>query len=168
MVLQVALGGGSVWFNGRLFGGNPRAKMLWKYHRCVVHGESVFIRGALRLGPVFAYFVQAFWVSPLAAVPVRCTLGWSMVKLVDGTQLVRAALVGVHDCSDCVIGGGVCPSEVSSLRSSVLHLGCLATQSAPKNFAGHPRCSSSSCGECTTSNARRCGATGFSIPCYAR
>ncbi|OBZ75657.1 hypothetical protein A0H81_04475 [Grifola frondosa] len=33
MVMQVALGGGSVWFDGRLLGGNPKAKMIWKYHR---------------------------------------------------------------------------------------------------------------------------------------
>lgn len=33
MVVQILLGGGSVWFNGRIFGGNPRAKLVWKYHR---------------------------------------------------------------------------------------------------------------------------------------
>ncbi|THH32984.1 hypothetical protein EUX98_g1177 [Antrodiella citrinella] len=32
-ILQVLLGGGSVWFGGRAFGGNPRAKLVWKYHR---------------------------------------------------------------------------------------------------------------------------------------
>lgn len=32
MVVQMAVGGGSVWFGGRLFGG-PKAKLLWKYHR---------------------------------------------------------------------------------------------------------------------------------------
>ncbi|KAH8108155.1 hypothetical protein BXZ70DRAFT_914431 [Cristinia sonorae] len=32
-VFQVLLGGGSVWFNGRAFGGNPKAKQVWKYHR---------------------------------------------------------------------------------------------------------------------------------------
>ncbi|KZT74199.1 hypothetical protein DAEQUDRAFT_721082 [Daedalea quercina L-15889] len=33
IVFQVFLGIGSVWFDGRLFGGNPRAKLVWKYHR---------------------------------------------------------------------------------------------------------------------------------------
>ncbi|KZT03516.1 uncharacterized protein LAESUDRAFT_729101 [Laetiporus sulphureus 93-53] len=33
LLLQVLLGGGSVWFNGRLVGGNHRAKLVWKYHR---------------------------------------------------------------------------------------------------------------------------------------
>ncbi|KAI0797840.1 hypothetical protein C8Q75DRAFT_801754 [Abortiporus biennis] len=32
-LFQVGLGAGSVWFNGRLFGGNPKAKLVWKYHR---------------------------------------------------------------------------------------------------------------------------------------
>ena len=36
MTVQLILGGGSVWFNGALFGGNPKAKLVWKYHRCVV------------------------------------------------------------------------------------------------------------------------------------
>ncbi|OSD01668.1 hypothetical protein PYCCODRAFT_1412440 [Trametes coccinea BRFM310] len=33
MVVQIILGAGSVWFGGRLFGGNPKAKLVWKYHR---------------------------------------------------------------------------------------------------------------------------------------
>jgi len=32
-LFQVILGGGSVWNNGQLFGGNPKAKLVWKYHR---------------------------------------------------------------------------------------------------------------------------------------
>ncbi|KAI0670534.1 hypothetical protein C8Q78DRAFT_1036720 [Trametes maxima] len=33
MVVQIAVGAGSVWFGGRLFGGNPKARLVWKYHR---------------------------------------------------------------------------------------------------------------------------------------
>ncbi|KII88731.1 hypothetical protein PLICRDRAFT_41950 [Plicaturopsis crispa FD-325 SS-3] len=33
IILQVALGGGSVWFDGAAFGGGAKAKALWKYHR---------------------------------------------------------------------------------------------------------------------------------------
>jgi len=33
MIVQILLGGLSVWFNGRAFGGNPKAKGVWKYHR---------------------------------------------------------------------------------------------------------------------------------------
>ncbi|EEB93168.1 hypothetical protein MPER_08220, partial [Moniliophthora perniciosa FA553] len=31
--VQIAIGGGSVWFNGAAFGGGVKAKALWKYHR---------------------------------------------------------------------------------------------------------------------------------------
>lgn len=33
MVIHVLIGGGSVWFDGRLLGGSSRAKRAWKYHR---------------------------------------------------------------------------------------------------------------------------------------
>jgi len=33
LVIQVAVGGGSVWFDGAAFGGGMKAKSLWKYHR---------------------------------------------------------------------------------------------------------------------------------------
>ncbi|CCM03861.1 uncharacterized protein FIBRA_06011 [Fibroporia radiculosa] len=33
IITQAFIGGGSVWFGGRLFGGNPQAKLVWKYHR---------------------------------------------------------------------------------------------------------------------------------------
>ena len=42
IVIQIILGIGSVWFDGRLFGGNPRAKLVWKYHRyAVIHVVSL-------------------------------------------------------------------------------------------------------------------------------
>jgi len=33
MLFQVFIGGGSVWFGGKLFGGGMKAKAVWKYHR---------------------------------------------------------------------------------------------------------------------------------------
>lgn len=33
ILFQVFVGAGSVWFDGRLFGGGMKAKMVWKYHR---------------------------------------------------------------------------------------------------------------------------------------
>ncbi|KAJ7168147.1 hypothetical protein C8R43DRAFT_983225 [Mycena crocata] len=33
IVIQVLLGGGSVWFGGVAFGGGAKAKAVWKYHR---------------------------------------------------------------------------------------------------------------------------------------
>ncbi|KAF4578588.1 hypothetical protein EYR40_001257 [Pleurotus pulmonarius] len=33
IIFQVLLGGGSVWFGGKAFGGGMKAKLLWRYHR---------------------------------------------------------------------------------------------------------------------------------------
>lgn len=41
LVVQVALGGASVWFDGRAFGGGLKAKRVWKYHR--ISGYILFI-----------------------------------------------------------------------------------------------------------------------------
>lgn len=84
LVIQVAVGGGSVWFGGRLFGGNPKAKLVWKYHR--LSGYLLFPLFLLvaHLGGAWSswstgassYFIRllAFTISPivlLAAILVR-------------------------------------------------------------------------------------------------
>jgi len=33
ILFQVIIGAGSVWFDGKLFGGGMKAKSIWKYHR---------------------------------------------------------------------------------------------------------------------------------------
>jgi len=33
MIVQISIGGGSVWFGGAAFGGGLKAKLVWKYHR---------------------------------------------------------------------------------------------------------------------------------------
>jgi len=33
IIIQIGLGGSSVWFGGAVFGGGAKAKALWKYHR---------------------------------------------------------------------------------------------------------------------------------------
>lgn len=33
MLIQILLGGLSVWFGGRAFGGGAKAKTVWRYHR---------------------------------------------------------------------------------------------------------------------------------------
>lgn len=78
MVLQIALGGGSVWFNGKLFGGNPKAKNVWKYHR--VSGYALFplfvftaflggaFSGWSEKHSVFIVRLLAFWVAPAALI----------------------------------------------------------------------------------------------------
>ncbi|KAI0747970.1 hypothetical protein C8Q80DRAFT_1169371 [Daedaleopsis nitida] len=84
MVAQVIIGGGSVWFNGKLFGGNPKAKLLWKYHRLSGYLLFPLFLLAAYLGGAWsswseknsAYVVRllAFTLSPivlLGAVLVR-------------------------------------------------------------------------------------------------
>ncbi|KAL0947339.1 hypothetical protein HGRIS_013458 [Hohenbuehelia grisea] len=58
ILLQVALGGGSVWFKGVAFGGGAKAKAVWKYHR--LSGYLLFplllfvgYLGAVILGAVY-------------------------------------------------------------------------------------------------------------------
>ncbi|KAJ4501836.1 hypothetical protein C8R41DRAFT_892397 [Lentinula lateritia] len=33
IVIQILIGGGSIWFGGKAFGGGMKAKSVWKYHR---------------------------------------------------------------------------------------------------------------------------------------
>ncbi|KAI0374731.1 hypothetical protein BV20DRAFT_387850 [Pilatotrama ljubarskyi] len=84
MVVQIILGGGSVWFGGRLFGGNPRAKLVWKYHRLSGYLLFPLFLLAAHLGGAWStwsnnnspYVVRllAYTISPivlLAAILVR-------------------------------------------------------------------------------------------------
>lgn len=58
LVAQVVLGGGSVWFNGRLFGGNPKAKSIWKYHRVVGYVTFFMLLLTLHLGGAWSSWSQ--------------------------------------------------------------------------------------------------------------
>lgn len=33
ILIQIGVGGGSVWFGGVAFGGGMKAKLVWRYHR---------------------------------------------------------------------------------------------------------------------------------------
>ena len=54
LVAQVVVGGGSVWFGGKLFGGGRKAKLLWKYHRCVAMSMTSFSHSPLAAALPFA------------------------------------------------------------------------------------------------------------------
>ncbi|KAI0094047.1 hypothetical protein BDY19DRAFT_989563 [Irpex rosettiformis] len=58
LLVQVILGGGSVWFNGVLFGGNPRAKLAWKYHRAVGYATFTSLLVTLHLGGAWSNFAN--------------------------------------------------------------------------------------------------------------
>lgn len=56
LMVQVALGGGSVWFNGRLFGGNPKAKSVWKYHRAIGYTTYLLLLLTFHLGGAWSHW----------------------------------------------------------------------------------------------------------------
>jgi len=86
IVAQVLVGGGSVWFDGRLFGGNPRAKLVWKYHRL-----SGYVLFPLLL--LTAHFGGGWsdWTNENSAYILRL-LGYTVAPLV----LLIAVLVRVR------------------------------------------------------------------------
>lgn len=64
MVVQIVLGGGSVWFDGALFGGNPKAKLVWKYHRAVGYTAFSLCLITAHLGGAWSNFAvnNSWWV----------------------------------------------------------------------------------------------------------
>ncbi|GBE82380.1 hypothetical protein BKA93DRAFT_760707 [Sparassis latifolia] len=58
MLVQIAVGGGSVWANGKLFGGNPRARRVWKYHRLSGYVLFVLLLVTAHLGGTWSDFAQ--------------------------------------------------------------------------------------------------------------
>lgn len=75
LLFQVALGGGSVWFNGAAFGGGAKAKSVWKYHR---------------LGPLSCFWstpiddhlsIQTLRIPSLSLIIAHCTSWRQLVRL---------------------------------------------------------------------------------------
>ncbi|KAJ7074219.1 hypothetical protein C8F01DRAFT_1010481 [Mycena amicta] len=50
IIVQVLLGGGSVWFGGAAFGGGSKAKAVWKYHRLSGYLLFVLLMSTAHLG----------------------------------------------------------------------------------------------------------------------
>jgi len=69
MVIQIVLGGGSVWFDGRLFGGNPRAKLVWKYHRAVGYASFSLCMITMHLGGAWSNWAaeHIWWIARVVA-----------------------------------------------------------------------------------------------------
>lgn len=116
MLVQVALGGGSVWLNGRLFGGNPRAKHVWKYHRYAI--STRLLRGPLHDHIFFFVAYQVVWVPAIPhavdhGAPRRC-----VVELGNRTHRARCQRTCVH-CRACRAADSCArPSEASVLALS--------------------------------------------------
>jgi cytochrome b-561 domain containing protein 2 len=56
LAVQAIVGGGSVWFNGAMFGGNPQAKLVWKYHRLVGYVTYTLFLFTLYLGGAWSHW----------------------------------------------------------------------------------------------------------------
>jgi hypothetical protein len=72
MILQILLGGGSVWFGGKFFGRNPKA--VYKYHRWVF--LSFFLPPSI-LSPLFPPFPSTLSVHspyPIFSSPPPSTV----------------------------------------------------------------------------------------------
>jgi cytochrome b-561 domain containing protein 2 len=70
--IQIFLGAGSVWGNGRLFGGGMKAKSIWKYHRFVLsklmeyaHFATLFVR------------LSGYLLFPFFLLTIAIGGGWS-------------------------------------------------------------------------------------------
>ncbi|KAG8987474.1 hypothetical protein FRB93_004501 [Tulasnella sp. JGI-2019a] len=57
LTIQVLIGGGSVWFGGRVFGGEDRAKAIYKYHRISGYVIVVLLLVTIHLSGGYADWV---------------------------------------------------------------------------------------------------------------
>ncbi|KAJ7286051.1 hypothetical protein C8J57DRAFT_1286589 [Mycena rebaudengoi] len=78
IVVQILLGGGSVWFGGAAFGGGSKAKALWKYHRlsgyilfallfCTAHLGGAWSNWGMKFSPLVIRII-AFAIAPIACL----------------------------------------------------------------------------------------------------
>nr|GAT59571.1 predicted protein [Mycena chlorophos] len=78
LVVQLLVGGASVWFGGAAFGGGMKAKSVWKYHRASGYALFVLLMVTAHLGGFWSHWgerysplgmrIVAFAVAPLAAL----------------------------------------------------------------------------------------------------
>lgn len=85
------LGGGSVWFNGRLFGGNPKAKVVWKYHRYVWRSLQLGFLLDLsdRLRYVLCNSLSGYVLFPLFLLAAHLGGAWSNWSVGNSAYVVR-------------------------------------------------------------------------------
>ncbi|KAJ4488406.1 hypothetical protein J3R30DRAFT_3435640 [Lentinula aciculospora] len=66
IVIQISIGGASVWFGGKAFGGGMKAKAVWKYHRL-----SGYILYPLLLVTVSLGGALSHWGEKNVPLPIR-------------------------------------------------------------------------------------------------
>lgn len=64
--MQIAVGGGSVWFGGAAFGGGMKAKLIWRYHR--ISGYILFplLLLTANFGGLYSH-----WGTKYLSLPIR-------------------------------------------------------------------------------------------------
>jgi cytochrome b-561 domain containing protein 2 len=66
VVIQICIGGASVWFNGKAFGGGPKAKAIWKYHRLSGYILFLWLLITVALGGALSH-----WGERNVPLPIR-------------------------------------------------------------------------------------------------
>jgi cytochrome b-561 domain-containing protein 2 len=98
LVLQSALGAGSVWFDGAAFGGGHKAKLVWKYHRLSGYILLLCLLVTVNLGGAWST-----WTSSNSAYIVRLVaytlapLG-ILVSIYSRVRYVAYSLITIVDC----------------------------------------------------------------------
>lgn len=66
ILVQIAVGGGSVWFGGAAFGGGMKAKLIWRYHR--ISGYILFplLLLTANFGGLYSH-----WGTKYLSLPIR-------------------------------------------------------------------------------------------------
>jgi len=68
IILQVGIGGGSVWFGGAAFGGGGKAKAIWKYHRLSGYILFPMLLLTVNLGGAWTSWGKTYSVYPVRLV----------------------------------------------------------------------------------------------------
>jgi len=87
MFVQMALGAGSVWFNGAAFGGGAKAKAVWKYHRLSGYVLFPFFLATAHIGGAWSDWMlmstsQVTRIFGYVIAPLAIIVGlWSRARL---------------------------------------------------------------------------------------
>jgi hypothetical protein len=87
LLLQVLLGGGSVWSGGSAFGGGTKAKAVWKYHRLSGYVLLPMVFYTAHLGGA-----RSNWMSKYSSYGIRLIAFTIAPALIVGAVYVRIRL----------------------------------------------------------------------------
>ena len=121
-LFQICLGAGSVWFNGWLFGGNPKAKFVWKYHRWVTCVRLLALAGD---DNCFIFnSLSGYIILPLFLLSIHLGGAWSSWSNSHSVYIVRLLAFSI---SPIVLLGAVLSRIRWVLRSAIVDSPCCRT-----------------------------------------